>query len=60
MPQVRIGQIKTFGTEGPMYEVTGNGRPAGDGEWLVPIRVVESGEEVDYPYSQLALDPEAV
>jgi hypothetical protein len=59
MPDVRIGQIRTFGTEGPMYEVTGNGHPAEGGDWLVPIRVVGSGEQLEYPYSQLALDPEA-
>jgi hypothetical protein len=58
MPDIRIGQIKTFGVEGPSYEITGNGHPV-DGGWLVPIRVIESGEELEYPYSQLALDPEA-
>ncbi len=42
-----------------MYEVTGNGHPDENGAWLVPIRVIQSGEELEYPYSQLALDPEA-
>ena len=59
MPIVQVGQIKTFGSEGPKYEVTGSGRPSEGSEWLVPIRVVESGEELEYPYSQLKLDPEA-
>jgi hypothetical protein len=59
MPELRVGQLKTFGTEGPMYEITGNGHPAKDGEWFVPIRVIETGEEMEYPYSQLKLDPEA-
>jgi hypothetical protein len=59
MPTPQIGQIRTFGAEGPKYEITGNGRPVEGGDWFVPIRVVESGEELEYPYSQLALDPEA-
>ncbi len=59
MPTVQIGQIKTFGTDGPKYEVTGNGHPSIEGEWLVPIRVIESGEELEYRYSRLLLDPEA-
>ncbi len=59
MPEIRIGQVRTFGPEGPMYEVVGNGHPAANGDWLVPIRVIESGEELEYPYAQLKSDPEA-
>jgi hypothetical protein len=59
-PEIRIGQVKTFGTEGPAYEVTGLGQATDTGEWLVPIRVILSGEELGYPFSQFALDPEAV
>jgi len=56
---VQVGKIKTFGVDGPKYEVMGSGRASTDGEWLVPIRVVESGEQLDYRYSRFALDPEA-
>jgi hypothetical protein len=59
MPNLQIGRIKTFGSEGPKYEIMGSGHPSEGGEWLVPIRVIESGEELEYPYSQLTLDPEA-
>jgi hypothetical protein len=59
MPNVRIGQIKSFGALGPKYEVAGNGRRSDKGEWLVPIRVVESGEELEYRYSRFSQDPEA-
>jgi len=58
-PIVPIGKIKTFGANGPKYEITGSGHPSNDGEWLVPIRVIESGEELEYRYSRLRLDPEA-
>jgi hypothetical protein len=59
-PVLPIGKIKTFGTLGPKYEIMGSGHPAENGDWLVPIRVVESGEELDYRYSRLILDPDAL
>jgi hypothetical protein len=58
-PIVAVGQYKTFGAHGPIYRVTGLGHESGDGEWLVPIRVVETGEELDYRYARFAQDPEA-
>ena len=58
-PNLPIGKIKTFGKDGPYYEITGIGHQGDNGEWMIPIRVVESGEELDYRYSRLALDPDA-
>ena len=58
-PIIPVGKIKTFGANGPKYEITGSGHASNEGEWLVPIRVIESGEELDYRYSRLLLDPEA-
>jgi hypothetical protein len=59
VPNVQIGLVKSFGAFGPKYEVTGNGRRSHEGEWLIPIRVVESGEELEYRYSRFSQDPEA-
>ncbi len=59
-PVLAVGKIKTFGALGPKYEIMGRGHAAANGEWLVPIRVIESGEELDYRYSRLKLDPEAL
>ncbi len=58
-PNLPVGKIKTFGDQGPYYQITGIGHQGEDGEWMIPIRVVESGEELDYRYSRLALDPDA-
>jgi len=58
-PDVRPGTYKTFGEIGPVYEVTGYGHASPNGDWLVPIRVVESGEELDYRYSRFIEDPNA-
>jgi hypothetical protein len=54
----QIGRFRTFGTEGPIYEIIGNSSHVSNGDRFVIIRVVESGEELEYPYSQLVLDPE--
>ena len=59
-PVLPIGRIKTFGAMGPKYEIMGNGQPSKNGDWLVPIKVVESGEELEYRYSRLMLDPDAI
>ncbi len=58
-PTIPVGKIKTFGVNGPKYQITGHGHPSNEGEWVVPIRVIESGEELDYRYSRFLLDPEA-
>ncbi len=58
-PVIQTGKYKTFGANGPVYQVVGNGRPSAEGEWLVPIRVIHSGEELDYRYSRFVQDPDA-
>jgi len=48
------GTFRTFGTEGPVYQVL---RKAGPDK--VRIRVIESGEELDYLVIRALKDPEA-
>ena len=58
-PSVPIGHIRTFGPVGPKYEI---GKPIcqlPDGDWLIHILLVETGEETEYRYSHLCDDPEA-
>jgi hypothetical protein len=57
-PEVRLGHVKTFGARGPAYVVTGSARPTNQGDWLIPIVVAVSGEELDYPYSRFVEDPD--
>ena len=33
-PIVPVGKIKTFGSDGPKYQITGSGHPSSEGEWL--------------------------
>ncbi|HEV7403905.1 MAG TPA: hypothetical protein VGO11_13290 [Chthoniobacteraceae bacterium] len=49
-----VGTYRTFGTVGPAYEVIAKR----DGE-KVHVRVLESGEELDYPVRDALEDPVA-
>ena len=51
------GAIRRFGPFGPVYEVTGAAGPDARGREQVRIRVVESGEELDYPVDEVRADP---
>jgi hypothetical protein len=59
-PSVDKGTIKTFGPLGPKYEVGTPVRQLPDGDWMIQIVLVETGEETEYRYSQLRADPEAL
>jgi Family of unknown function (DUF5397) len=50
-----VGSFRTFGRVGPLYEVLAVGTPATGTNVLLRIRVLESGEELDYPLGS-ALD----
>ncbi|MFN0080123.1 MAG: DUF5397 family protein [Prosthecobacter sp.] len=49
-----VGTFRSFGDDGPVYEVTStvNGQK-------VHVVVVQTGEELDYPVAQALADPEA-
>lgn len=49
----KAGEIRRFGSAGPVYEVIDARRE----HPLARIRLVETGEEVDYPLTQLVADP---
>ncbi len=51
------GAIRRFGEFGPVYEVIGDAGRDARGRAQVRIRVVESGEELDYPIDEVRADP---
>jgi len=53
-----VGSIRTFGKYGPMYEVTGFAPASPEGEPMVSILVIESGETLDYELEAVLVDPE--
>lgn len=54
-----LGSFKTLGAFGPAYQVVEPVRQLADGDWLVRIRLLETGEEVEYRYLHLLSDPKA-
>ena len=58
-PCIPFGKIKRFGEFGPPYEVGQAVRRLPDGDWLVEITLVQTGEIAIYRLSRLNDDPEA-
>jgi hypothetical protein len=56
-PNSLIGTWRRFGALGPVYEVIGQGTTNSEGEMVMRIHVVESGEELDYRLTDLLDDP---
>jgi hypothetical protein len=58
-PPVPTGTIKSFGPNGPKYEVGEALRPLANGDWAVAIVLVESGEHAEYRLTGINDDPVA-
>ena len=58
-PDVPLGKIKSFGPFGPKYEVGKPLRPLENGDWMIRVLLVETGEITEYRLSRLELDPDA-
>jgi len=59
-PPVPIGKIKSFGPFGPKYQVGQPLHPLEDGDWMVEVTMVETGEKSEYRLTRLTDDPEAL
>ena len=59
MPRTPVGKIKSFGPCGPKYEVGHALRQLADGDWMVEVTMVETGEKAEYRWTHLTDDPEA-
>ena len=60
VPAVPIGKIKSFGPFGPQYEVGRALRQLDDGDWMIEVKMVQSGETAEYRLTHLTNDSEAV
>ncbi|MBM3561774.1 MAG: hypothetical protein FJX48_01195 [Alphaproteobacteria bacterium] len=56
-PQALVGACRRFGPFGPAYEIIGVGKEEPLGDRWMQIRVLESGEVVDYKFSEILDDP---
>lgn len=59
-PAVPVGKIKSFGAFGPRYQVGQPVRQLDDGDWLLEVMLVETGEKTEYRLTHANNDPEAV
>ena len=58
-PHDLVGTFRRFGPVGPVYEVAGVIQDLGDGDTLMKVTLVESGEEAEYRYSNIVDNPKA-
>jgi hypothetical protein len=56
-PEQLVGTWRRFGPIGPAYEIVEAGRPLPDGDRMMRVRVLESGEELDYKLTEILDDP---
>ena len=58
-PHDLVGSYRRFGPVGPVYEVAGVLRELEDGDTLMKVTMVETGEELEYPFLSVLDDPKA-
>jgi len=56
-PDKLVGTWRRFGPVGPVYEIIATGNELPDGDRMMRVRVVETGEEVDYRFTDILDDP---
>lgn len=54
-----LGQFRQFGEFGLAYKIVNPIRPLENNDWLLLIQIPETGEEVEYRFSQVEKDPVA-
>ena len=55
-----VGLFRTFGPAGPAYQVRKPLHTLANGDWLMEIEVLESGEVLEYKASKITSDPAAI
>lgn len=58
-PKIPQGAIKSFGPFGPKYEVGKPLHQLTDGDWMVEVTMIETGEKAEYSLKHVYEDPEA-
>ena len=57
---IPVGEFKSFGPVGPKYQVCNPLRKMGDGDWIIEVMLIESGEKAEYRLSKIHQDPAAI
>lgn len=58
-PESVIRKVKTIGKFGPIYQVIKELYKKDDGDTMMQVVLVESNETIEYPLSNIEVDPEA-
>lgn len=58
-PCVPVGKIKCSGTTGQKYQVGQILRKLNDGDWMIKVALIETGEKAERRLSQIQSDVEA-
>ncbi len=58
-PDIPANTIKSFGPFGPKYKVCFPVRSLPDGDWMMGVEVLETGERLEYRLSNIHDDPDA-
>ena len=56
-PERLVGTWRHFGAAGPVYEILAAGNDLPEGGRRMRVRVVETGEELDYRFADILDDP---
>jgi hypothetical protein len=56
-PQSLIATWRRFGAVGPVYKIIALGKELPNYDRMMRVRVIESGEEVDYRFTDILDDP---
>ena len=56
-PRSLIGTWRRFGLAGPVYEIIAEGKRLPAGDETLRIRVIETGEELEYKLADILDDP---
>ena len=57
MPRSLLGTWRRFGVNGPVSEIVDLGQKLEGGDQVMPVKVVETGEELDYRFTDILDDP---
>jgi Family of unknown function (DUF5397) len=57
LPANLVGTWRRFGMAGPVYEIISAGEELPGGDRRMRVRVVETGEELDYRLAEILDDP---
>lgn len=57
MPEHLVNTYRRFGRFGPAYQVISISRKLESGDVLMKVHVIENNEDIEYPLSNILIDP---